>query len=328
MIRIGVIGLGFGKAVHIPALRLDPRCEVVAISSRDFAKASAAAAALGVPRVYARWEELLADPGIDAVTIATPPAVQKLVLPEAIRAGKHVFCEKPMGLSAADAGRLAAQADEAGLANMIDYEFPELASFKEAKRRFGELGEPGLIVANWQVQASGYRENPPGWKVQPELGGGTLRYLACHCLYYYEWLMGPIASLQGAIEDDGALVTIRFAFASGASGILCVGGNRPGVNLHRVELYGSKGAWILENPTPDYMKGFTLRELGGGKIMTFEPNSPIDGRITATGGITKKFLDWIETGKRAQPSLADGARVEFLMEAIERAAGSGSVVNV
>jgi predicted dehydrogenase len=326
MIRVGVIGLGFGKQVHIPALRLDSRCKIEAVCSSNEARVKAAASELGIPKAYSRWQDLIADSNIDAITIATPPLLQGQILIEAIKAGKHVFCEKPLGLNSVRAYHLADEAERAGLANMIDFEFPDLTTWKAAWAQIKTLGQIELAQVNWQVQASGYREKPPGWKVQPALGGGTLRYLACHCLYYLEWLLGRIQSVRADIENGGELVAAHFAMESGAFVDLCVGGNRPLANIHRVEIFGKKTNLCLENLTSDYMKGFVLRSPATGGVLAREPETDQDGRIMAIYGVMKKFLDWIETGQTESPSFRNGARVEALMEAIERSAAEKNVV--
>src|SRR5689334_17227630 len=91
------------------------RAEVVAIASRDTPRAQAAAAHLGIPRAYGSYEEMLADPDVDAVYIPLPNHLHAEWAIVAASAGKHILCEKPLALTVADAQRMIAAADEAGV---------------------------------------------------------------------------------------------------------------------------------------------------------------------------------------------------------------------
>src|SRR4051794_15315091 len=98
-IGIGVIGIGFGQYVHVPAFRSVPKCEVRAICATTEDRAREAANTLGIPKSYGDPRQLIADPAIDAVSIAVPPYLQPSLIESAARAGKHIFCEKPLGNS-------------------------------------------------------------------------------------------------------------------------------------------------------------------------------------------------------------------------------------
>ena len=115
-IRWGVLGAARIATVKvIPAMQRGTLCEVAAIASRDLSKATAAAAALGIPRAYGSYEELLADPEIDAIYNPLP---NHLHVPWSIRAaeaGKHVLCEKPVGLNVAEVRELIAARDRTGV---------------------------------------------------------------------------------------------------------------------------------------------------------------------------------------------------------------------
>jgi len=133
-IGIGVIGTGFGQYVHIPAFRMDSRCEVRAICSRELAKAQEIATKLGISHAYGDPAQLFANPNIDAIAIAVPPYRQPALIEAAAHAGKHLFCEKPVGSDLADA-RIACDAARAsGVASAVDFIFPEIGAWAEAKR--------------------------------------------------------------------------------------------------------------------------------------------------------------------------------------------------
>ena len=134
-IGVGIVGIGFRRAVHLPALRLDPRFNVQAICASTLPRARRIADECGIPQAYGDWRELLAAPGIEAVTVAVPPPLQPAIAIAALEQGKHVFCEKPLADTAVAARQMAAAATAGRLANMVDFEFttsPAWATVKEA----------------------------------------------------------------------------------------------------------------------------------------------------------------------------------------------------
>ena len=115
-LRWGVLSTAsIGRFKVIPAIQKAPHCEVVAIASRDAGQAAAVAAELGIPTAHGSYEALLADPDVDAVYIPLPNHLHAPWAIAAIEAGKHVLCEKPLALSAADAERMIEVADRAGV---------------------------------------------------------------------------------------------------------------------------------------------------------------------------------------------------------------------
>src|ERR1700729_2517911 len=125
-LRIGVAGIGFGQHVHIPAFRLNQDCEVVGVCASTHDRARAVADRTGVGCAFGDWREMIEDSRIDAVTLALPPALQTTVAIAALGLGKAVFCEKPLATSVEDAAQMVIAADSSALANMVDFEFPEL----------------------------------------------------------------------------------------------------------------------------------------------------------------------------------------------------------
>src|SRR5262245_12690322 len=112
MFRFGILGAShFAVSRMIPAMQAAGDTPVVAIASRDGKKAAEAARALGIPKVYASYEELLADPNVDGVYNPLPNHLHVSWSEQAAAAGKHVLCEKPVALSAAEARRLLAARD-------------------------------------------------------------------------------------------------------------------------------------------------------------------------------------------------------------------------
>jgi len=121
-LRIGVIGVGFGARVHVPAF-LAEGWEVPVVWGRRQAIAAGKAAELGIAEVAEDWQDLVARDDLDAVAVTTPPAAHHEMVMAALRAGKHVLCEKPFALNGLEARAMRDMAREQGLTAMVAHEF-------------------------------------------------------------------------------------------------------------------------------------------------------------------------------------------------------------
>ena len=124
-VRVGIVGIGFGQQVLVPVFRGVPDSEVLAVCARSQEKARAVAQRLGIERAFGDWQALVEDDSIDAVAIAVPPNLQAQIALGAIARGKAVFCEKPLATSVDSASQMVRAAQQAGVANAVDFEFPE-----------------------------------------------------------------------------------------------------------------------------------------------------------------------------------------------------------
>ncbi len=342
ILAVGVIGIGFGQQVHVPAVRSDPRCRVEAICASTRERAARVAERLCIPNAYGDWRELVEDPRIDAVTIAAPPSVQPAMAVAALERGKAVFCEKPMAASLEAAQRAAGAAERAGVANMVDFEFPELAPWQRAKSMLEEGAIGGLrhVAVSWQVETYANRMGLDSWKTQGAEGGGTLNGFVAHSFSYLEWLLGPVArlwaSLHGAPHDQrlgDTLDVLSMETASGVPVSLVASSQAFLGHGHRVELYGADGTLVLDNPTTDYVSGFRLL-VGTRSSGRLEPVDSIDaapeacdGRVAPVAGLVRRFADWITEDVATVPSFKEGLRVQGLLEAAQRSHQSGRWVD-
>src|SRR5215467_1301942 len=105
-LRVGIVGIGFGQRVHLPAFRANPRCQVTAISASTQERADKIALEYGIPAAYGDWQSLVNSSDVDVVSVATPPGVQFEVVRASLLAGKPVFCEKPLAPTAKQAQEL------------------------------------------------------------------------------------------------------------------------------------------------------------------------------------------------------------------------------
>lgn len=160
----------------IPAIQRARGCRVVAIASRDADKAAAAARELGIPKAYGSYEELLADPQVDVVYNPLPNNLHVPMTLEAVAAGKHVLCEKPIGLDATDAARLLTLPQDRLVMEAFMMRFhPQWIEARDMVRR-GVLGELRLMQAIFSY----FNDDPANIRNRSELGGGGLLDVGCY----------------------------------------------------------------------------------------------------------------------------------------------------
>ncbi|MBP0581372.1 Gfo/Idh/MocA family oxidoreductase [Labrys sp. LIt4] len=166
--------IGTGKV--IPGIQRAKGAEAVAIASRDLARAEAAAKELGIPKAYGSYEALLADPDIDAIYNPLPNHLHVPLTLQAVAAGKHVLCEKPIGLTAQDAAQLLVLPRDRLVMEAFMVRFhPQWLRAREAARS-GELGEVRAIQAFFSY----YNVDPANVRNQLDIGGGGILDIGCY----------------------------------------------------------------------------------------------------------------------------------------------------
>ncbi|UQZ81237.1 1,5-anhydro-D-fructose reductase [Paenibacillus konkukensis] len=229
-IRFGIIGCGNVTEVKSgPGFQKAEHCELVAVMRRDAALAEDYARRHGVPRWYADAGELIGDPDVDAVYIATPPGSHLEYALAVAKAGKPVYVEKPMALSGEECSRMIAACREAQVPLYVAYYRRALPRFLKVKELLeaGAIGDVRYAAMVQYQPAPQAKEGEIPWRLQPELSGGGLFFdLASHTLDLFDFLLGPIAEAKGiasnqqgqyaGIED---IVTATYRFESGVHGI-------------------------------------------------------------------------------------------------------------
>ena len=341
--RLGVVGCGYGAQVLVPAFRADPRTQVVAIASRQMARAEAAAQTLGIPRFVDDWRVLLDPNRIDALAIAAPPDAQAEIARAALECGLHVFAEKPLALTLDSARNLAGAAVRSGRAHAIDFNFREIAALRKAHEIIESqaLGPLRHVAVAWQVESFANQARIESWKTDQRAGGGALSNFISHSLDYLEWLGGPInglsarlAGMPGDSRRNDTFVAMNFQFASAAAGSLVMSAAAYRGSGHRIEFYGDDGSLVMENRGLDHMRGFELRlalrphDFTSVPIGLQEQDVWEDGRVLPSSRIIRRFLDWIHEGKPADPNFTAGLRVQCLLDDARRSHETGRWVEV
>jgi predicted dehydrogenase len=343
VIRLGIVGCNYGRTVQLPAFRADPRCEAIALAGSDAARTIELARAAGVPKGYGDWRALVEDADVQAVAIATTPALQARIAVHALQIGKPVFAEKPMASTLAAAASMLRQAKASRLPAMIDFNFHQIACWQRAKKLLdtGGIGVVRHVAVHWHVENRAVQTRMRNWKTVSDDGGGVLGNFVSHCFHYLEWFCGPIARLSARLSSlpgDADLQTtaaMAIEFAAGPLASLSMSCASYLGSGHRIEFYGETGTLVLHNTGADYMRGFELfhAERPAAALERIPADDPgdaryPDGRIAPVSRLAARFFDAIEAGGAAEPGFAHGYRVQQLIDAAQRSHRQGRMIDV
>lgn len=323
-LRVGVVGVGFGQAVHVPAFRSQGSCEVMAICASTADRAASVAARLAIPFATGDWRDLVRDPLIDLVSVAVPPGLQPRIVAAALEHGKHVLCEKPMATSAAEARWLASAAVKAGVTHAIDFEYPESQTWRRAavSSSEGDIGPIRQIYVDWRLRTRAAAAGSHGWKLDHGQGGGAYGGFLSHALYHIELMGGRIDRVRARHHGRGDVVLAIDVWAeleSGGSATVSIATSAVGGSGHRLELCGSSGSLRLDE-APDHPGVFRLA-LNGTLIEADPvPDPSEDARVAHVSRLIARMVESIRQRGPMRPDLRDGARVQELLDATHRSA--------
>lgn len=249
-LRWGVLGaarIAVNKV--IPAMRRGQFCEVAAIASRDLGRAQEAARTLGIARAYGSYEELLADPGLDAIYNPLPNHLHVPWSVRALEAGKHVLCEKPIALDVAEAEALREAARRSGRrvqeAFMVRVH-PQWLAVRDLLRS-GRVGPLRALSSFFSY----FNEDPANVRNVPAYGGGALMDIGCYPITISRFLFdGEPLRVMGLLERDPRFGTDRLTsavldFGAGHSTFTC---STQTASYQRVQAVGTRGRVEVEIP--------------------------------------------------------------------------------
>lgn len=250
-VRWGIISTAkIGTEKVIPAMQQGLHCEIAAIASRDQARAQQAADSLDIPKAYGSYEALLADPDIDAVYNPLPNHLHVPVSIQALEAGKHVLCEKPIGMSAAEGQQLvAAAARHPELKVMEAFMYRHHPQWKMARSvvddgRIGQLRTIQSFFSYCNQDADNIRNIA-------EYGGGGLMDIGCYCVSLSRFMYNAEPQrVVGIVERDPEFKTDRLSsgildFGSGTATFTC---STQLTSYQRVNIFGDVGRVEIEIP--------------------------------------------------------------------------------
>ncbi|HLI51716.1 MAG TPA: Gfo/Idh/MocA family oxidoreductase [Thermomicrobiaceae bacterium] len=341
--RIGVIGTGFGRQ-HVEIFQKLDHAEVVAVCSAQLERASSLAQTYGVPEATDDYSDLLRPgSGVDAVVIATPPGLHHRMALDAIAAGKHVFCEKPLAASLDEAREMCRAAEAAGVVNMINYQMRFAPNYAQAHRMAGEgyIGRLAALDLATRINPVGYLQSPAwssskaSWFTDAGSRGGLLGSSAGpHMVDLALWYGGPVEAVAAGTAvsrkaipladgtevrdisaEDTFLLIVRFA--GGAVG-----------TLRGIPIAHRSGGWSLEL---DGAEGSLIASDGNllGTNSASSRPEPIDLKepgVSMRQMIAQRFIEAIHAGGNGSsttPSFRDGLAAQALLEAAIEAAETG-----
>ncbi|HSU04426.1 MAG TPA: Gfo/Idh/MocA family oxidoreductase [Acetobacteraceae bacterium] len=370
-IGVGVIGTGFMGRCHALAWRAVraifddvPRPELIAICDVVPEAAGVAADTFGFGHAAADWHELVADPAIAVISITTPNALHREMAVAALAAGKHVWCEKPMALTLADAEAMAEAARTAAGRTILGYNYARNPLINEAQRLIAD-GAIGRVFHVRGIVDEDYSADPDlpwSWRLTRDQAGlGALGDLGCHLIAMLQVLVGPITQVQGdcavvhadrpipdrpgkrGIVDNEDLGQALVHFANGASGVIAASRVAWGrKNRIAWEVHGSKGTLCFDQERMNELALFTADGPAAGRgfrTILAGPQHPPFGRFCPAPGHGLGFNDLkvieaatllqaIRTGSRAVLDFEDGLHVERTIHAIARAGEAAAWVRI
>ena len=325
-VRWGILSTAaIGVRKVIPGMQKGELCDIAAIASRDLRKAEEIAQQLGIRKSYGSYEELLADPQIDAIYNPLPNQMHVHWSIKAAEAGKHVLCEKPVSLTVAEAATLLDAQRRTGVkigeAFMVRTHPQWLRALEIVVS--GRIGELRSI----QGFFSYFNTDPQNIRNMPEAGGGALMDIGCYPINISRFLFGeePVR-VFGVAERDRVMKIDRLTsgildFPSGQSIFTC---STQLVPYQRIQIFGTKGRIEVEIPfnAPNDRPCRILiddgRDVFGGGI-TMEA-VPVCDQYTIQGNA---FSRAILEGTEVPVPIGDAVKNMAVIEAIFRSAGSG-----
>ncbi|MEC5396269.1 Gfo/Idh/MocA family protein [Uliginosibacterium sp. H1] len=279
-IRWGVLGYArIARMSFLPALARSGNARLQAIATRGSDKLDAIRQETGCGNVHASYEALIADPDVDAIYIPLPNSMHKPWTLKALAAGKHVLCEKPLGLDAAEAREMADAARAAQRLLMEAFMY----RYTERSRKLKEIIDSGVLgsIRHVNAQFRFFLDRPNTIKVQPELGGGALYDVGCYPINLLGLITGrtPIAVHAEAEFDNGVDVNLSalFRYEDGLLATIHTGFNAFG--RQGAEIIGTQGVLEVPDPFLDFRGHLSLHTREGTRLIPVVESDRYRGEV-------------------------------------------------
>lgn len=326
----GLVGTGrIAEDRMLPGIVAHKGNRLVGVVSRDQGRADTFAKKFGAEHAYTSYDDLLRNPDVTVVAIHTPNSQHAAQAIAAARAGKHVFCDKPMATTVADAERMVRECEKAGVKLGVNFHNRFMPCFIETRRLIasGEIGEVQMV----QLEASpGARSGGRlgSWRLDGAVAGlGTTNSIGVHVYDILRYLLASEITMVSAFFDKprGVMEEVNlstFRFANGVLAQLSVHENTPFPHNDFV-IYGAKGRVIGRGLTRSRAGGVLEVTTADGKTRTTEYPA-----TNAHAAAVAAFSDTILEGRNLVPSGIDGLRSVQLTEAMARSAWDGMHVRL
>ncbi|HET8653118.1 MAG TPA: Gfo/Idh/MocA family oxidoreductase [Gaiellaceae bacterium] len=269
-VRLGVLSTARINRLVLAGARASDRVEVAAVASRDRARADAYAAEHGIERAYGSYEELLADPELDAIYNPLPNSLHVEWSIRALEAGKHVLCEKPLSRRPQDVERAFDVAEREGLILTEAFMYrhnPQTARLKELLDG-GAVGEPRVVRAAFSFTIT----DAANIRLAADLDGGALMDVGSYCVSGSRFVAGePLRAFGTSLEEAGVdtVFAATMTFPGGVVGQFDCGFRLP--MRDELEVVGTEGSLFLDDPWHCRRPVIELRRDGGVDEIALEP---------------------------------------------------------
>ena len=347
VVRLAVIGTGGMANHHAERFSPVPGCKLVAACDIDKDRVKAFCDKHSIPAAYTNLETLLAEAEIDAVTIVTPDAFHMPMALQCLEAGKHVLCEKPLALNHADASKMVAAAQKAGVIHMVNFSYRDWSALQAAKQAIerGDIGEIRHVEASylqaWLVSKcwGDWRTSPAWlWRLSSKHGSkGVLGDVGVHIVDFATYPAGPIKEVYCRLKafhkaegdrigdypldaNDSAVLNVEFA--NGALGTIHTtrwcGGH---ANRLFLKIAGTKGTLEIDSD-----RSTTSYKICNGEGL--DKNEWQEIQATPTPTNYERFITAIQTGQAEQPDFLRGAEIQKVLDACFESDAKGVAVGV
>ena len=319
-VRFGILSTARINRLVLAGARESDRVEIAAVASRDGDRAEAYAREHGIPRAHGSYEELLADPELEAIYNPLPNSMHVEWSIRALEAGKHVLCEKPLSRHPADVERAFDVAERAGLVLTEAFMYrhnPQTACLTELVAG-GAIGELRVVRAAFSFTIA----DPANIRLAADLDGGALMDVGCYCVSGARLLAGEPERVYGAgMVEDG--VDTAFAgmlqFPGGLVGQFDCGLRLP--LRDELEAVGTEGSVFLDDPWHCRNPVIELRGADGVDEIALEPADSYRLEL-------ENLADAIEGKAELLLGRADALGQARTIDALYRSAGSGDVISL
>ena len=351
-LRVGVVGTSWwADWMHLPSLQSHPHAQIAAICGRDRARAEAMAGKYGIPQVFADYRAMIEQADLQALIVSVPDDLHHAITMEALAAGLHVLCEKPLAFDVEQAREMYERAEAAGVKHTVLYTYRWLPQYQYLH----DLAAQGFLGRCYQAdlhfRMDYSRDGNYKWRFDRQRANGVLGDLGSHMIDLARWCVGDIARVSAHLatfvdrpgaegqpldpaNDSAALV---LEFANGAHGTIQVSAIARGMQhdwQQQIALYGELGALeatadtrteirsarsnethMQPLPIPDQYWG----DVEHGKIWDVLYSNPVAVRL---------FVDAIVEDRPLEPTFYDGWKTQAVIDAAIESHRSGRWVTV
>jgi predicted dehydrogenase len=346
-VRVAIIGGGGMANAHARSYRAIRGCRVVAVVEPVAERRAAFCAEHEIPAGFASVDELLAGAEFDAVAIVTPDALHAPLSIRCARAGKHVLCEKPLALNHADARRMVAAAEKAGVVHMVNFSYRNWPCIEAVARvvQRGDIGEVYHVEASylqsWLTNTVwGDWHSTPAWlwRLSTKHGSqGTLGDIGVHIVDFATFPVGPITKVYAQLKtfpkspgerigqyvldaNDSAVLNVEFA--NGALGTIHTTRWSSGhVNRLFLKISGRGGAVEIDSE----------RDVNSFRLCAGRTLKRAEWRVVKAPPVPtiyQRFITAIQSGRHLPPDFARGAEVQRVLDACIRSSALDRPVKI